>query len=380
MDGTDPFGGVDTISGDAGLLTLVHQIDRTVHKQGLKTLLCHVWVGGAPTEECLPSRPERPSFAEPFLKSLAWTTALKGLTDDKPVGKRAHVCAHMLLVLVSLFCRIRHLHALISNGDAKTFHQLLYAGICSTEVALQQNELKFLDEVLCCTPRDAKQIIAFWQAGICGLHSYDIIRDNLVRLGKNKCTFDWLKKVIFEGEFQIDRDWLLNRSFLVDYRRHDAELPVWILPTDSGNGLIKTSIGHLCPLNWIIPRTRDEDVAVLGISEPVPESIVTDDIRAIWAIGEKIMNPDQPNPLLPDAGSIESSHVSGPFSVLDETTQRCDREIQGDVATLDIWDTQDAVSAIFEPSNQARLLENFAAAMSDNLIVQDDAQSVTEVF
>ena len=230
-------------------------------------------------------------FALPFIKSLAFTGDLERLTSkvspsSKAPRQRGSVCAFMQVVLVSLFCRLRHLQKLISANDVTTFNQVLYSG-CSSNRELMATELQFAEIVDECTAVDAKNIIAFWQAGICGLHSYNVVHDNIKGVAQKTAVHSWMIKMLGDGTFDLDRDWLLNRRFLANYRSKSllATLPKWDVSCFSKSGsrtpTIFTSIGHIDKVAWIVPRNDSENVEFLSMEE-APESILTAEIKAVW--------------------------------------------------------------------------------------------------
>ena len=298
LNGTGPFDGIETITGDAGLLTLAHEPTRKIHKNGLKTLLSRVWVGDVAKGKELGVKGKRAkdplivredAFATPFLKSLVFTPDLERLTVKVPVNsktprQRGSVCAFMQVVLVSLFCRLRHLQTLITGNDISTFHRLLYTG-CYGDKDLVAAELKFVDIVEDCTAVDAKNILAFWQAGICGLHSYNVVHDNIKGVAQKVGVHNWMVKILSNGTFNLDRDWLLNRKFQARYRSKIAILPKWDVSCFSTSGsrvpIIVTSIGHLEKLAWIVPRNDIESLDSLDMEE-APGSILTAEIKAVW--------------------------------------------------------------------------------------------------
>ena len=356
LDGVDAFDSVVTVTGDGGLLTLAHEPNRMVHKDGMRQLISRVWLGGGvhdhnnttPTRGRNAQRQPEP-FAIAFTSSLVWTDGLAQSIPQK--SSRAYICAFMHLVLFGLYCRLRHLFELIDNKDALTFRRVLYSG-CAEDDALISKEISFLPDARSCSPVQAKQIIAFWQSGVCGLHSADQIRDNLK--DPKPELFTWVQNAFNSRLFQIDRDWLNDRHFIALYRRKDARLPEWVQNAVKGFASNKhlLCIGHVCEVDWLVPKNGDENLDLLNMRE-ADSSILTDKVRLVWT------EPQVHDDALPQ-----------PFS--DAIVQPVSNAQHFDISELDMSHLADSMTAIFEPTNQARSLERVGL---DSEVLEEDGDT-----
>jgi hypothetical protein len=354
LDGVDAFDSVDTVTGDSGLLTLAHEPNRMVHREGKFHLISHVWLGGGlpdhenitPTRGRSTQRQPTAPFATAFNSSLDWT---EGLAQSIPsTSKRAYICAFMHLVLFGLFCRLRHLSKLIEAKDELTFRRVLYSG-CAADEDLVSKEIGYLRDAGSCSPVQARQIIAFWQSGVCGLHTADQIKDNLRNPSQD--VFDWVQRAFNSRAFQIDRDWLNARVFLASYRRKDAHLPKWVATEVKGFGNKHLlCIGHVFSVDWVVPRNADEDLISLGMQE-APSSILTDSIRHVWS-----------EPQISDDAILQ------PMSLVQHITSAQHFNISED----DMTHLFDSMTAILEPSSQARSVER---VVIDSEVLEEDGET-----
>ena len=352
LDGVGAFDRVETVTGEAGLLTLAHEHGRMVHREGTRHLISRVWLGGG-VQDQTSSTPIRrrqampivEEFAATFMRSLDWTEDLAQCFRKSEF--RTHVCAFMHLVLFGLYCRLRHLFELIESKDVQTFRRVLYSG-CSGDDVLESKETKYLRDAGTCTVSQAKHIVAFWQAGVCGLHSFDQIRDNLRKKQRDDPDlFRWIENAFKTKAFQIDKDWLHNRPLVASYRRKEDCVPRWVktevkkfAKQQRLSHLLE--IGHPFAVEWIVPRNADENLSELGMGE-ADSSILTDKIREVWT---------QPESFDPPITSPSTTHP-----VLDSQ--------QSDIPQADLLHVTDSVTAIFEPTNQARSVERVAIRGED---------------
>jgi hypothetical protein len=361
---------VETVTGDAGLLTLAHDGDRMVHHAGKDSLISRVWVGGnvQDPKNTTPTRGQGrrhrstsqvESFAVDFMRSLEWNDAL--LPVNPPKRSRSHVCAFMHLVLFGLYCRLRHLFDLIERKDAATFRRVLYSGCCG-DSRLVSTEVEFLSGAGNCSSVFAKQMLAFWQGGICGLHGPELIFKTLQRVvaDENQDLFNFIQRAFKSDLFQIDRCWLGKREFMSAYRRKEAQLlPDWLItevkrfakPTHQRLLLV---IGHVEAASWIVPRAPDENLLELGMAEADAE-ILTERIRSVWK---------EPS------NEVEAQLDFCAVSPAPPATNLIDG--RPEVSDVDMALLVDSVTAIFEPTNQARSVER---ALVDDM---EDASEIVE--
>ena len=360
LDGVEAFDSIETVTGEAGLLTLAHEPGRMVHRDGKRQLISRVWLGGPAQDHnrATPTRRRQPmTSAEPFAvafnRSLDWTEDLARCIQrpsDSDVQNRAYVCAFMHLVLFGLFCRLRHLSELIESKDVQTFHRVLYSG-CSGDDVLVSKETEYLSDARDCTYTQAKQIVAFWQAGICGLHSFEQIHDNLKKRARHDPDmFRWIESSFKSKAFQIDKDWLDKRNFIASYRRKEACIPKWVASgvkrfAKRQNLPHLLEIGHVCAVDWIVPRSAAEVLDDIGMTE-ADSSILTDNIREVWT------QPESNDP-------AEHHSITMPNNAVMNAQQ-------SDIAQVDMMHLADSITAIFEPSNQARSLEQVAIHAEDH--------------
>jgi hypothetical protein len=277
----------------------------------------------------------------------------------------------MQLVLFGLYCRLRHLHALVEEKYAETCRRVLYSG-CADDQALVRRENGFLDDGETCDLPLAKQIVAFWQGGGCGLHTPQQIRDNLNRVmdgEKQPYLFKWIREAFNNGRFQIDESWIQKRSYVASYRKKGCRLPAWVLEqvsrfADSYHVRRLLEIGHVEAVDWVIPMDADENLERYGMRFP-DDSILTDQIRNVWTRPEvnAVVQSQIPSvsPLNPVASHLDASHI-------------------GD---QDMMHLSDSVIAIFEPTNQARSVERVgidAAALEDDFEIVEETQTMAQVL
>ena len=301
LGGFGMFGSDRDISGlresslvDAGLLTLAHpkNPNRAVSTFGRLTLLKRSWTsmtqGSSAAQAVIrDSSVSHPSWAKPFFDGLIWPfefdfahipTCLEepiqvGTRAPKvpEVQKKAYVNAFMIAVLCGLYCRLMHLKSVCVSQDYDAFTTLLFEG-CKFGDDLWKSELFFFDKLSEITPSLAKEILAFYQSGILGLHSSTSVYDKLKGLLPQHT--DFVKRVMEDGRFQIDQHWLLDRAFVQSYRAKlsTVKLPDWVGEYGQKFGSASTmkhlvQVVHI-PTFWILPRTKDEALDIC--TAPIP--------------------------------------------------------------------------------------------------------------
>ena len=379
LGGFEVFDGMQTVTGDSGLITLAHELGRTVHHDGARVLISRAWIGGqvrGDQSKTVGKKRSRHASVEPFaiefVRSLEWSPALQGLINRKngSTSTRSNISAFMHLVLFGLYCRLRHLHQLIERKDVETFRRVLYAG-CSGDYDLIEHENAFLSDAGSCTVLQAKQIVAFWQGGVCGLHSHDQIKARLTQAVNDDrpALFDWVKHAFAQRLFQIDQNWIRNRQYLASYRRKQARFPDWLMVqvsrfADAHHARRLLGIGHVEAVHWLIPMNDGENLSRLGMVFP-EDSILTDTIRNVWTT--------------PVAGAA-------PFpSVQPVALANSDSYPDATIRDQDMLHLTDSVTAIFEPTNQARSVERIIVdtdALDDGSDpeVVEESQAALQVF
>ena len=315
LGGVGMFGHDQDFSGsrqsnlvDAGLLTLVHpkNPNRIVANNGKLVLLCRSWPSIPRQTSTAPvPRPgnegtvSHPSWSKPFFDCLVWLrefdwalfpSALEETIphnaklpkpDKAEKPKRVHMNVFMIVVTSGLFCRVMHLKALSASQNYAAFKTLLFDG-CSHEDPLWQAEIKFLDTMKSVlTLGVAKEILAFYQSGILGMHSCSTVCEKLRNLPDGQLTD--IKELMRTGQFQIDKHWLLNRAFMQAYRAKstDLEMPIWVAAFVRAHSARHTAL-HMGGVNhvavpWIIPRYKEEaltapiPLAFRSVLKPIPE-------------------------------------------------------------------------------------------------------------
>ena len=385
LGGVDVFDGVQTVTGDSGLLTLAHDFGRTVHHDGARVLISRAWIGGqvhGDQPKTAAKKKSRHAIVEPFaiafVRSLEWSASLQGLIIRKngSTPTRSNISAFMHLVLFGLYCRLRHLHDLIERKDAETFRRVLYSG-CSDDYELIEHENKFLSDAGSCSVLQAKQIVAFWQGGVCGLHSHEQIKGRLTQVANDDKPglFLWVQGAFSSRRFQIDSHWIRNREYVAAYRRKDTRLPGWLIDqvlrfVDSHHERRLLVIGHVEPVNWLIPMNADEDFIRLRMQFP-DDSILTDKIREVWT--------------MPIAGAAAQFQMTPVLSVHPVTLSNSDSHLDATIGDQDMSHLTDSVTAIFEPTNQARSVERIVVdtdALDDggDPELVEESQAAPQVF
>ena len=299
MFGSEPFGPNTIIQrstvGDDGLLTFAHTKIKSqdrVRSSGKNVLLSRSWVGTGALAD-FKAKTNVPDWANPFLKSLELTDVMKAIDSERPLNPqtkkvlRIHLNVFIIVVIIGIFCRLRHLHYLIGCGDCSKFLTLLYLG-CQEDIELKKKELSFLPEINSLTTSMVKEILAFWQSGVLGMHSSNTIKDKISAVASDSRKMSFVTRLLKEELFQIDRDWLLNRPFMKAYRENSKTDPL-ILPTwvddfvkdsdDIPSHMQKhwKSLSHVSA-DWILPRTIEENET----AQNIPENLVSIAIRAVW--------------------------------------------------------------------------------------------------
>jgi len=282
---------------DAGLLTLAHPKipNRAVSHKSRLVLLSRSWTSiprRTPAAPILRRVNEgtaiHPPWSKAFFDGLIWPREfdLAHISNPNPEGNppksksRIHMNVFMTVVSIGLFCRVMHLKALSLSQKRAAFTKLLFEG-CVHGDDLFEAELKFLDNMkasdkcLGLTINVTREIMAFYQSGILGLHSCTTVFDKLKSLSDEQ--FADIKQLFRDGRFQIDQHWLLDSRFMQAYRARSAnlEMPTWIGDFVRAHSVNHTrkhmeGINHV-PVHWILPRFKDE---ILEIStSPIPNAI-----------------------------------------------------------------------------------------------------------
>jgi len=276
---------------DSGLLTLAHPRDpnRSVSSKARMVLLSRSWTSlpqqsSAAQATIRQGSVSHPAWAKPFFDGLIWPFEFnfahipsflvqrieRGMKPK--TEKRAYINAFMLVVLCGLYCRLQHLKAICVSQNYVAFKTLLLEG-CKHGDELWQAELKFFDQITDITLTLAKDMLAFYQSGILGLHSCETVCEKLKNLPTAQA--DFIKALIQGGRFQIDQHWLLDRVYMQAYRAKIAklELPDWVpgFAVQFGNYTTSHHMKHVShtPTFWIFPRVKDEVLEVCGEAIPV---------------------------------------------------------------------------------------------------------------
>ena len=282
---------------DAGLLTLAHAKDpkRTVMSTSRLVLLSRCWNAlpqhsSAAQAAILSGSVSHPSWAQPFFDGLnlhfefdfahipSCLNQEIARGSKLPTAKtKVHINAFMIAVLCGLFCRLMHLKAVCVSRNYDAFRTLLLEG-CKRGDELWKAELIFFDKLSEITPSLTKEMLAFYQSGILGLHTSETVCNKLKTLSRQlPAQAAFIKGLMQEGTFQIDEHWLLDRRFMQAYRARldELKLPDWVskFATQFGNSTTSfhmQNVTHVATL-WIVPRVKDEVFAIC--TSPIPVAL-----------------------------------------------------------------------------------------------------------
>jgi hypothetical protein len=282
---------------DAGLLTLVHPKvpNRAVSAVGRLVLLSRSWTSiprPCSTSHSASRRGSsaaltQPSWAKPFFDGLIWLHEFEFAHIPDRLGepiarsatvptstKRIFINAFMTVVLCALYCRLEHIKSVCKSQNYDAFRTLLCEG-CEFGDDLFKAELTFFDGLSKFTKTNAREILAFYQSGLLGLHSSEAVYQKIRKLPVPQAVH--IKQLLQQGTFHVDQHWLSDRRFMQQYRAKlvSVVLPDWVdrfVETFSTNQTrtIMLQLNH-SPALWIIPRFKNEDLEICF--EEIPRAL-----------------------------------------------------------------------------------------------------------